>query len=177
MAGSTAQPLCSDAAQRIAGSKIVRIDRVLYEVGGVVEPGSGPLEVHLEDGAVFLFSGASDGESLRVEAQPWTDPFEGAMSPENEEFVAQSGKWSRVSVSNEAPYNELIGAKVNAVELLENEFGREAGLAIETDARTLWFVVQGDEDHAFWAFPLGYRTRTRYPSDAAQGRSTRTARR
>ena len=154
----------------------VRIDRVLCEVAGVVEPGDGPLEVHLEDGAVFVFSGASDGESLRVETQSWTDPFDGATSPENEEFVAKSGKWSRVSVSSEAPYSELIGAKVNAVELLENEFRREAGLAIETEARTLWFVVQGDEDHVFWAFPLGYRIRTRYPSDAGQGRSTRTAR-
>lgn len=162
MDGLIVQHPCSDAAQKITGKRIVRIDRILYEFNGLIEPGDGPLELHLEDGSVFLFDGASDGESLRVETQPWTDSFEGAMSSENEAFVAASGKWSRVPVSDEAPYDELVGAEVNTVDILENEFGREAGLAIETGHRTLWFVVQCDETHVFWAYPLGYRTRARY---------------
>ena len=165
MAGSKMPHPCSDAesaARKLVGSTVVRIDRVLYEINGVVEPGDGPLEVHLEDGSVLLFEGASDGETLRVKDSPWSDPFEGKMSPENVSFIAESGKWTRVSVSMEAPYSELIGATVEAADILENEFGREAGLAIETDARTLWFVIQGDEAHVFWASPLGYRTRRRF---------------
>lgn len=167
MPGSMAQHPCSDAAsaaQKLTGNTVVRIERVLYEMDGVVELDDGPLEIHLEDGSVLLFDGASDGESLRVRTSPWADPFKDEIGTENEEFVAESGKWTKVSLSKEAPYSELIGAHVKAIAILENEFGREAGLAIETNTRTLWFVIQGDEAHVYWSSPLGYRTRCRYTS-------------
>lgn len=150
------------ASRKLVGRTVVRIDRAFYETDGVIHPGDGPLEVQLDDGAVLLFDGGADGESLRVENSPWVDPFEGQLTPENAQFVAESGKWTRVPVSKDAPYCELIGATVEAVEVLENEFGREAGLGIETAARTLWFVVQCDEAHVHWASPRGYRARRRY---------------
>lgn len=165
MPGSMAQHPCSNtesAARKLAGRTVVRIDRILYETNGAVDPGDGPLEVHLDNGSVLFFEGASDGESLRMKCGVWADPFGGEMSPENEKFVEESGKWTKIPVSREAPYSKMIGAAVKAVEILENEFGREAGLTIETDARTLWFVIQGDEAHVYWASPLGYRTRRRF---------------
>lgn len=165
MPGSTPQHPYSDAAsaaRKLTGRTVVRIDRVFYEANGVIERGDGPLEIYLDDGSVLLLDGASDGESLRVRGTPWADPFEGEISPESEEFIAESGKWTRVSVSKEALYSEMIGARVKAVEILENEFGRSAGMSIETDARTLWFVIEGDEAHVYWASPIGFRPGSQY---------------
>jgi hypothetical protein len=113
---------------------------------------------------VFLVDGEPDGETLRVKTASWFDPFEGRSSPENQAFVAESGKWVRVPMSNEAPYNEFINTKVCAVEILRNRFGNTAGFAIETSGRTLWFVVQGDESRVYWAAPLGFQTQARLPS-------------
>lgn len=166
MAGSVAQHPCSRAAARIYGSRITRIDRVFFQSDGAVDPDDGPIELHLDDGSVFLFDGEPDGETLRVRALSWCDPFEGKLSMENEAFVAESGKWVRVAVSDEAPYNDLINVEVCDVEVLKNRFGNVAGFAIKTSVRTLWFVVQGDEARAYWAAPLGFRARKIRPSSA-----------
>jgi hypothetical protein len=152
----------SDAAQRIVGLEIERIDRIFYEFMGVIEADEGALEVHFTDGSVARFDGGATGESLGVDDHAWVDPFAGELSPENEAFVAQCGKWTRVPVSTEAPYRELIGATVNAVTILHDRFGRESALALETDARTLWFVAGGDECRVCWAHPLPYKNRRRY---------------
>ena len=34
----------------------------------------------------------------------------------NREYVAQSGKWTAFDVSDESPYDALIGARVDAIE-------------------------------------------------------------
>ena len=152
----------SDAAQRIVGLQIARIDRVMFEFMGVIDSDEGALEVHFTDGSVMLFDEGPDGDSLQVDTHPWVDPFAGELTPENAAFVEQCGKQTRVPVSHEDRYRELVGATVNAVTILQNRFGRAAAVAIETGARTVWFAVGGDACRVFWAHPLPYRTRRRY---------------
>lgn len=162
MARPAPQSTHSDAAQRIVGLEIARIDRIFFEFMDVIESEAGPLEVHFTDGSVILLDEGPDGDSLRVDTQPWVDPFAGELSPENEAFVAQCGKQTRVPVSDDPLYRELVGATVKSITVLQNRYGRESAIAVETDARTLWFAVGADECHVFWAHPLPYRARRRY---------------
>ena len=165
MAGLRAPPRCSDgaaAAKKLLGRNIVRVDRILYVHEGRIAPKDGALELQLDDGSVLLLEAAADGETLSVSDGAWVDPFDGKLDHENQTFVAESGKWTRVAVSEEPLFSTLIGCPVLDVAILENQFGREAGLAIGTPARTIWFVVEGDEAHVYWAMPLGYRSRPQH---------------
>jgi hypothetical protein len=161
MPGSAEQHVCT-SLRRLVGRRVVRIDRVLFEAEGAIEGDDGPIEIELAEGHVVLLDGATDGESIRVRETPWEDPFPEPLTAENRAFVAESGRWIRVLSSGEQNYSELVGAPITGVQVLENEFGRIAGAAIETEARTLWFVVQGDEARVRWASPLGFRVRERY---------------
>lgn len=141
---------------RAHGRTIVRLDRIHYSFKGELDTVNGPLEVELDDGVVLLLDSAPDGETVRVELGRWEDAFAEPLSAENREFVATSGKWTRVPVSDQAPYSELIGARVLAVGGLLDVHGAMAGCAFETERQTLWFIVTFDETEVRWAHPLGY---------------------
>jgi hypothetical protein len=155
--------------REIVGQRIARIDRVFYRADDGIEAGDGPLEITVDDGTVFLFEGAPDGETLVAHRAPWADPFDGALSPENQAYVAETGKWCRVPVSHEVLYRELVGGTVTAVEILTNERGRTAALAIESAPAMLWFIIRGDESHISWARPLGYIRFMRFCASAVGG--------
>lgn len=149
-------------ARKLVGKEIARIDRIFYEFRGDVDAAHGALELHLSDGSVLLFGVASDGDSLRVEAGPWEDSFAEPMSEENRAFVAKHGKWCRHAVSTQERYRDLIGAVVNAVELLENQHRCKSGIALETGVRKLWLVVEADETNLYWGAPPGHRVHSRH---------------
>jgi len=148
----------------VNGKVVASLARVLYEHGGQLDTGDGPVEVRFEDGATLLLDGGSDGETLRTSSSPWRDPFEGKLTQENRAYIQEHGKWTRVDVSNEDAYRDIVGSAVVEAAPLFNEFGRLSGVKLATIDRTMWFVIEGDECHVRWAHPIGF-TETRTTPD------------
>lgn len=142
---------------------VASIARVLYEHGGQLDMSDGPVELRFEDSATLLLDGGSDGETLRTSSSPWRDPFAGKLSVENRAYIQEHGKWTRVDVSNEDAYRDLVGNAVSEVAPLFNEFGRPSGVKLATIDRTLWFVIEGDECHVRWAHPIGFTEKSSTP--------------
>ena len=140
----------------IVGRTVTSVGRVLYEHRAVIEPVDGALEIGV-DGRLILLDAAADGERLRVREQAWNDPFEKPLSRENEAYVKEHGRWRRVDCSRQEPYSELLGQSVTDVRFLENEWHHVAGVRLSVAARSLWFVVAGDECRVYWAHPIGFR--------------------
>lgn len=156
MDGSMVLPASS--LKSLPGRRLRAVSRILYEHGGRIESDDGPLELYLDDGIVVLLDGAADGESLRVRYAPWADPFASPISAENRLYIEQNGKWSRVEMSSDPRFASLIGEVITSVTILENEFGREAGIQLSIMGTDIWFVVAGDECHVHWAHPIGFST-------------------
>jgi hypothetical protein len=148
--------------QAVLGRTVTGLSRVLYDVRGVIEPSDGALEVQL-DGFVVLLDSAADGDRLRVDDQPWNDPFDEPLSRENRSFVESHGRWRRIDCSPAEPYSELVGRAVTEVALLENPFRRVAGVRLSAEGRSLWFVIEGDECHVYWAHPISFTECARWP--------------
>lgn len=154
MNGSEALPLAS--LKSLCGKRLRAVARILFEHGGRVDPGDGPLELYLDDGTVVLFDGSADGEGLRFQFAPWVDPFEPPISEENRVYIEQSGKWIRVGQSSDPMFVGMIGEIICSVAMLENEFGRVSGVRISAGVKDFWFVVAGDECHVHWTRPTGF---------------------
>lgn len=137
--------------ESIGSSPIKRIWRIVFEHRGEIGD-EGPIELEFED-HTWLFDNESDGETLRISDHRWTDRFGTELTLENERFVAECGKWSRVDVSGLEPYKWWVGEPVSKALLLTNEFGTPAGVAISTRSSTFWFVVRGDECHLLFEKP------------------------
>lgn len=119
--------------ERFEGRRISRIRRAFFEYKGQVEIAAGLLELTFDDDEVVVFDGAGNGQSLRVEAGPWLDPFDRPLSSENEEWIAQHGKLTAFDVSGEEPFDRLIGADVLRVRPTSYVFwGVVSGVFIET---------------------------------------------
>jgi hypothetical protein len=153
MDGIIVQPL--SCLSRLIGQRIESIARVCYWHRGVADLADGSLEIKVA-GEVVLLDGASDGESLRVRNGPWVDPFDEPVSTENLEYIAEHGRWQRVDCSIHEFYDDFLKEAITDVRLLENEHGRTAGVKISVPARSLWFVVEGDECHVHWGQPVGF---------------------
>lgn len=160
MAGSIVLP--NSSLKSLPGRRLRAVARIFFEHGGRIEPGDGPLELYLDNGTVVLLDGAGDGESLRVRDAPWTDPFEPPISAENRLYIEQNGKWTRVEQSSEPRFASLIGEVISSVTILENEFGREAGVKLSIAGADIWFVIAGDECHVHWAHPIGFSSSAKY---------------
>jgi hypothetical protein len=154
MNGSIMLP--ASTLKSLLGKRLRAVARILFEHDGRIKSDDGPLELHLDDGTVFLLDGASDGESLRVRTAPWADPFEPPVSAENRLYIKEHGKWSRVEQSSEPKFASLIGKSISSVKILKNEFGREAGVQLSLEGTDLWFIVTGDECYVYWAHPIGF---------------------
>ncbi len=146
MAGSTVL----DGLRRALGRRVERCARIVYVVADEEPANDGPLELGFVGGEVLLLDGASDGESLRISNEPWRDPFTEPLSAENREFVASHGAWRRQDVSSRWPYSSLVGKAVADLVLLQNQFGRVAGVRILFEGGDLWFYVAGDEARVAW---------------------------
>ncbi|WP_437620546.1 hypothetical protein [Sorangium sp. So ce1151] len=158
MNGSEALHLAN--LKSLCGKRLRAVARILYEHGGRIDPGDGPLELYLDDGTMVLLDGSADGEGLRVQYAPWVDPFEPPISNENRAYIEQSGEWSRVEQSNDPMFVGVLGELISSVAILENQFGGDAGVQISIGGKDLWFVVAGDECHVHWTQPIGFRKST-----------------
>lgn len=154
MDGLTEQLLLS--LKFFKGSRITQLARIFYEFGGEIDTGDGFLEIESE-GRVVLMENAADGESLRLQERPWQDPFTGELSKENVQYINEYGRWRRIDCSKEKDYSSFIGQVITKICILENEHGTISGICLSVYNRSLWFVVEGDECHIYWAHPIGFR--------------------
>ncbi|MDT8913752.1 hypothetical protein [Amycolatopsis sp. PS_44_ISF1] len=94
------------------GDTLAGVRRIHHALSETVERSVGAVEFRFESGRVLFMDSGPDGESIRMSAEAWVDPFEGAMTPENVEFVKESGKLTAFDTSHQEPFVSLIGTKV-----------------------------------------------------------------
>jgi hypothetical protein len=129
----------------IQGRKIRAVRRILYSYKGSIDSGEGPIEICFMDGSTVLLDGGSDGESLIVKSQPWVDSFAGSLPEENREFVEESGKWTGIEVSEEPPYAQLVGQRVEDVALIRDTRNKIRGVTIFAGGFSVRVEIEGDE--------------------------------
>lgn len=129
----------------VLSSKIARVRRVNY-VGptGRCNPIEGPVEFTFDSGFTLRLESGADGESLRVFADEWADPFAEPLSPENREFIEISGKWSAFDVSELEGYKLLIGQRVENFGLM-TRMGKIIGVRLAIGPAILTAEVGADE--------------------------------
>jgi hypothetical protein len=120
-----------ESLKSAVGQPVRRVRRIHYTFDGVADTDFGPVELTVGK-RVFLIDNASDGDSLRVLAEEWHDPFAEPMSPENREFVAKSGKWTAYDVSGDPEFAAFTGDLLQSVEPFSNSDGKVTGVALRT---------------------------------------------
>ena len=131
----------------LVGRTIRRIRRANYVLpDGGRERREGPVELSLDDGSVMLLDSGADGESLRVRAGEWRDPFPEPLIEENRAFLAEAGRWTAFDVSADEDYHRLIGSPIREVRPKEWH-GRTIGVDLVTPGGTLAAEVVADELH------------------------------
>jgi hypothetical protein len=131
---------------KYVGATVARVSRLRYQVGDDVEAANdGSIEITFGSGAVLLCEAGADGETVRIEDKPWVDPFAGPLSPENEEYVATSGKWTKFDVSEESPFTDLVGRKVSDVAPVDGGTGKRYGLVVNVSGYLLAVYTMADE--------------------------------
>lgn len=130
-------------ASRMVGRSVTGVRRIFYEHQGSIDPTNGALELTLSDEATFLFDVASDGESLKVSYEPWQDPFTYPLSPENEAYVRESGKWTAVHA--ETGIEQVMGAQIEGCRLVNNAAKKVVGIQLLTTQADISARVEFDE--------------------------------
>lgn len=153
MGGSTGQ--LPSVLSALVGQRVTRVSRVLYRYRGAIESDDGPLELEA-GGHIVLLEGAGDGECLRVKDGGWEDDFREPLSAENRAFLEECGKWERADCSMQEGYRDFVGHSLSDIRALKNDWGRIGGVRLSVAARSLWFVVDCDECHVYWAHPIGF---------------------
>src|SRR6516162_3600222 len=92
MVGGTVQRL-STVHDIPVGARLRRLRRALFVLGADLAGDSGDLELSFDNGQVFSFGVAGNGESLAIEPNIWLVQFPEPVSPENQDFLWVSGKW------------------------------------------------------------------------------------
>ena len=129
------------------GDTVSRVSRLRYQVGDDIVSGAneGAVEITLGHGTTLYCESGPDGETIRIQDTPWVDPFAGPLSPENEEYVRTSGKWTKQDVSDEKPFAELIGRRVVDVAPMTGTTGKQYGLVLNVSGYLLALYANADE--------------------------------
>lgn len=104
-----------DTLRPLEDTTLTQVRRIFYVFKGEVDRHEGEVELTFSSGQVVLGQAGPEGYSMRLGYEPWVDPFEGHMTPENQEYVATHGKAEAFDVSDEAPFNDRIGKKVTDI--------------------------------------------------------------
>jgi hypothetical protein len=127
------------------GVTIDRIRRLFYVYRDEIDRHAGGLEIGFGDGSVRFYDAGPNGERLAVADHLWIDPFEGHMDEVNREYVAQSGKWTAFDVSDEPPYDAIVGARVDAIEPMPGRDGYPIGVTLQAGGFEVKATVGADE--------------------------------
>jgi hypothetical protein len=120
------------------------VERLRYVHRGETELEGGDVQLWFGEAVVRLGS-AGDGEALRIEEEPWEDPFAEPLSAENREYVASHGKWQLVDVSAEPFFADLIGTAVVEIAPLTSSSGKLVGVKLLVGTSEYDIVVEFDE--------------------------------
>src|SRR5690606_36854615 len=120
---------------------------VFFQFGGSLDTARGPLELLTPGHGPILLEAAADGDSLAVRNEQWIDPFEGHMSEENDEWVANYGKWTAVDVANELPWASLLNRTIDEIEVLHENTVDDivTGTRIHISEAVVSALVRADE--------------------------------
>lgn len=130
----------------IAGAVIVDVRRVFFVFQDAIDVSVGALELTFADGRTIVLDAGADGESLVVSTRRWEDPFlADAMTQENRDFIAKSGKWSAVDVSESPAYAIFVDSKVITVEFISPPGGKITGAILRTAVGDLRAEVEADD--------------------------------
>jgi hypothetical protein len=133
------------------GGEIASIARRFYVFEGVAADDRGPVEFVFQDGRFVGLDVGGDGESIRLDEEPWVDPFRRPLSRENAEFVDSSGKWTRFDVSTIEAYAYLIGSRVSQFAPVMGSSGKVIGLGVMTSTGSM--RIECDADEVWVTFP------------------------
>jgi hypothetical protein len=120
----------SNKIAELIDANVVRIRRSHFTFKGVTENDQGPIELTFDGNKVLLLDTKSDW-SIRIDDQPWFDPFSGELSAENAEFVLSHGKWVARDVSDESSYLNIIGHPLLDASPRYNEVGELCAVYLE----------------------------------------------
>jgi hypothetical protein len=99
------------------GAKVASLRRVLFSLGADLHGSEGPLEIGFANGQVFLFECGASGEDLKVTEGLWLDPFTDPLSPENEKFLLESGKWEVLDLGVSLwSYRRFVGMTLDSID-------------------------------------------------------------
>jgi len=129
------------------GDTVSRVSRLRYQVGDDIVSGAneGAVEITFGNGGTLFCESGPDGDTIRTQDTPWVDPFAGPLSPENEEYVRTSGKWTRYDVSGEKPFADLIGRRVADIAPVTGTTGKRYGLVLNVSGYLLALYANADE--------------------------------
>jgi hypothetical protein len=129
----------------LVGQQIVTIEQGFYVFDGVIKQSECLLQVRLDGGFTVHFWRRSDGETVRIVAAPWEDPFAEPLSDENRAFVEQCGKWTLFNTSATPNMAPLVGHTIRSVSLVRDHRGKMRGVQLEISSALLTYLVDGDE--------------------------------
>jgi len=145
-----AEPFCYRILDERVGDTLFRIERVLYSADGVVEEEDGEVQLRFRTGGIVRLGRFEDGETLSIATSAWTDPFAGALSPENEEFVRTHGKWGLFDVSSDGAFATVIGKPLRAVKWVRSDRSKIVGVQLDFAATVFNVYVDADEVNVSW---------------------------
>lgn len=142
----SAQP-CARTLRDACNGQTIRRTRLMRYIGpdGLVDGEDVFLELHFETNKVVRLASGPNGETLRVDWDEWNDPFAEPLSPENRQFVMESGKWTAFDMSDMSPYSAFMGKRIERVEAVQNKFGTFAGVVLSNSTGRIVFYVDCDE--------------------------------
>jgi hypothetical protein len=110
------------------GRQLLGIRRMFYVYRDVTDRSNGALEFWFDQDRLLFLDGGPEGETLVVSDKKWNDPFERAQTDEDRRWIAEHGKWAAFDVTTDPEYSYLVGATLNAVQVLRNQWDRIVGL-------------------------------------------------
>lgn len=137
-----------DTLRVVVDSRLTGIRRVFHVLGGEIDRSEGGVELRFSSGHTIYGEAGPDGDSLSIRYEPWADPFEGRMTPENAAYVAEVGKAEAIDVSGEQPFRDLVGGEVTDVCSIVNASGKQIGVVFVVAGEMLTVWVNSDETFA-----------------------------
>lgn len=142
------EPLSDDPVAILAsmvGQRVVAIEQGFYVFQNATDPSECLLQMRFDIGRTVHFWAGGDGETVRIVAGPWDDPFKEPMSAENRVFVERSGKWTLFDRSTTTEMAPLIGQRIRRVFLVRDQRGKSRGVRLVIGRSLLTYAVDGDE--------------------------------
>lgn len=125
------------------GQRVSKIEQAFYVFNGeITDMQDCIIQFTMDNGFVFHLDGYF-GSLLDVINESWLDPFSGELSPENQEFIKVSGKWTLFDTSDNKSCKTIIGKVfTNYVPIFDRE--DLVGVRLIFEDKEISFVIIAD---------------------------------